>query len=110
MASHFAHSSNPRDMGRRRFVQAAALAAASLPFRTFANQAVGRADLVVEGGTFVPMDPALAEVEAMADQSGATVSSRSDAHRTSRPSSAQTLAESMPEIWLYPNFPTNEMR
>ena len=66
MASHFAHSSNPRDMGRRRFVQAAALAAASLPFRTFANQAVGRADLVVEGGTFVPMDPALAEVEAMA--------------------------------------------
>ncbi len=53
-------------VSRRHFVKAAALAGASLPFAACANQAVGQAELVVEGGTFLPMDPSLTQVDAMA--------------------------------------------
>ena len=53
-------------VSRRHFVKAAALAGVSFPFAACANQAVGQADLVVEGGTFLPMDPSLTQVDAMA--------------------------------------------
>ena len=66
MAFESLRPSRSGDMSRRRFVTTAALAGAALPFATFANQAVGKSDLVVEGGTFLPMDPSLIEVEAMA--------------------------------------------
>ena len=66
MASHSVEPRRSRAVSRRHFVKAAALAGVSFPFAACANQAVGQADLVVEGGTFLPMDPSLTQVDAMA--------------------------------------------
>ena len=66
MASHSVEPHRSRAVSRRHFVKAAALAGVSFPFAACANQAVGQADLVVEGGTFLPMDPSLTQVDAMA--------------------------------------------
>ena len=66
MASQPAGPDKAGAVSRRHFVKAVALAGASFPFAACANQAVGQADLVVEGGTFLPMDPSLTQVDAMA--------------------------------------------